>query len=95
MSGIADHIKAVRAVTNRGPAASLGDGADVGGVVMSTLAAVAALAMALPALAQDLLTLEAAVAQAVTKNPGLQAAGAGADEAAARVDQAQSRFFPG
>jgi outer membrane protein TolC len=56
--------------------------------------AVAVLAMALPAQGQDLLTLEAATAQAVTKNPGLQAAGAGADEAAARVDQAQARFYP-
>jgi outer membrane protein TolC len=54
----------------------------------------AALAMAAPAAAQDVLTLDAAVAQAAGRNPALQAAGAAADEAAARVGQAQSRFFP-
>lgn len=58
------------------------------------LYAVAVLAMAGPARGQDVLTLDAAVTQAVAKNPGLRAAGAGADEAAARVDQAQSRFYP-
>lgn len=56
--------------------------------------AVAALALGVPAAAQDVLALESAIAQAAAKNPGLQAVGAGADEAAARVDQAQSRFFP-
>jgi outer membrane protein TolC len=58
------------------------------------MCALALAVLASPAAAQDLLTLEAAVGQAVTKNPGLQAAGAGVDEAAARVEQAQSRFYP-
>lgn len=58
---------------------------------MSTLGV---LALAAPTAAQGLLPLEAAVAEAVAKNPGLQASGAGADEAAARVEQARSGFFP-
>ncbi len=60
----------------------------------AVIGAVAALAVARPAAAQDVLTLEVAVTQAIGKNPALQGAAAGADEAAARVDQAQSRFFP-
>jgi outer membrane protein TolC len=58
------------------------------------MVAALALAWAGPAAAQEVLTFEAAIAQAIAKNPGLQAAGAGADEAAARVDQAQAQFYP-
>lgn len=47
-----------------------------------------------PAAAQEVLTLDAAVAQALTRNPGLAAARAGQDEARFRVDEARSRFFP-
>lgn len=58
------------------------------------LMALGALALAVPTAAQDVLTLETAVAQAVAGNPGLAASGAGAAEAAARVDQARSGYFP-
>jgi outer membrane protein len=44
--------------------------------------------------AQDVLTLDAAVAQALGANPTLKAARSGQDEAAARQDEARSRFFP-
>jgi outer membrane protein len=60
----------------------------------AVIVAVAALAVARPAAAQDVLPLEVAVTQAIGKNPALRGAAAGAEEAAARVDQAQSRFFP-
>ena len=57
------------------------------------LAALAA-AMATPALAQDLLPLDQAVAQAMARNPGLEAARSGATEATAKVDEARSRYYP-
>ena len=41
-----------------------------------------------------MLTLDAAVAQALARNPGLAAARAGQDEARFRIDEARSRFFP-
>jgi len=44
--------------------------------------------------AQDLLTLDAAVAQALGANPALKATRSGQDEALARQDEAQSRFYP-
>jgi outer membrane protein len=56
--------------------------------------AVVALALSVPAAAQELLTVDAATVQAIAGNPALRAAGAGAEEAASRADQAQSRFFP-
>ncbi|MGE0460498.1 MAG: TolC family protein [Vicinamibacterales bacterium] len=51
-------------------------------------------ALATPVFAQEALPLEQAVAQAVARNSGLEAARSGAREAAARVDEARSRFFP-
>lgn len=47
-----------------------------------------------PAGAQDVLTLDAAVAQALARNPLLAAARAGEDEARFRVDEARARYFP-
>ena len=44
--------------------------------------------------AQDVLTLDAAVAQALGANPALKATRSGQDEALARQDEAQSRFYP-
>lgn len=58
------------------------------------LTVLGALFLAAPAVAQEVLSVETAVAQAVAGNPGLAAAGAGAAEAAARVDQARSGYFP-
>ncbi|MEZ5284259.1 MAG: hypothetical protein R2712_05500 [Vicinamibacterales bacterium] len=57
----------------------------------------AALALGAPvaAGAQEVLPLDRAVAEALAQNPGLRAAGAGADEAAARVDETRAGFFRG
>jgi outer membrane protein len=44
--------------------------------------------------AQGVLSLDAAVAQALAANPALKATRSGQDEALARQDEAQSRFFP-
>lgn len=51
-------------------------------------------ALATPVFAQEALPLEQAVAEAVARNSGLEAARSGAREASARVDEARSRFFP-
>lgn len=51
-------------------------------------------ALATPVFAQEALPLDQAVAQAVARNPGLEAARSGATEATAKVDEARSRFFP-
>lgn len=53
-----------------------------------------ALLLATTATAQDLLTLDQAVAETLARNRGLEAARAGAREAAARSDEARSGFFP-
>ncbi len=55
---------------------------------------IALLALGTAASAQDVLTLDAAVAEALARNAGLAAARAGEAEAAARVGQAQSGYLP-
>lgn len=60
---------------------------------LALLTALAA-ALATPALGQEVLPLEQAVAQAMARNSGLEAARSGAREASAKVDEARSRFFP-
>jgi outer membrane protein TolC len=50
--------------------------------------------LVIPAYAQDVLTLDAAVAEALARNAGLAAARAAEQETSARVDQSRSRFFP-
>jgi outer membrane protein TolC len=54
----------------------------------------ALLLLATSAAAGDLLTLDAAIRQALTHNASIRAAKAGVEEAAARSDQSRSSFFP-